>query len=1232
MQSGKNMADNSSLLTVNEHQDRDGLNTESRLASDSKVTDTISAALNTSLPSPCIDADNTAEDRLSASPAMGIPKAPNHLEQCPYYQQQNAQNNNKGCLPISDGPAFWRCMQNLLRPSHLIESKLRETFENDELASLNASALCQENSNNGRVDGSALFRKGAFNNSNPQSTPEALINAEVLRALVEQVDFSQAFSEPGALDELSMEALQRCYPGGVGTTVDKEYIRDLLDWQKMPKKFAARARQATGGTGNPTALSGARDTPWSMDGNRGANLPGKILTSGGVANPKANNNKDPSSLLCYPADEMISGDQPLYFDARMLSVPHVDIAHIRQKLGPTILEEIGQEIREQVEEAISGSISNSSSKAAGSLTSCDDLLLMHCIREAFETVGSQLLNYDEKKRSSKGEHGEKSVDGGEGSSSGTFIERLHELKNDRLEGLCRHLSLSSNTRNGVYRAVSGTAFLLLFNTLSLSTLKKSCKEIGINTSEDPSTDALLLSESLAEKISSFFYPASHHQERLSLSHIHFLPHLQVHESSGPSTSFTCSLDNAQIIGQLPLERYISNRFSCQKVKWRCMVVAKRGFLHLYLWHRHTSPIFARILIRPSEDRKKKKGRSNGVNEKDSNKQGTKGAVGSTESDGKNGSPEHLCLNTSAVAEPNELVEISNLFPISHILRNSPSGADSHFYQSSEDRISFQLTLQTSDGADQKKNSPVVDKKQTTTVKSTLGKDTVDPASTAVKVTTESSRKEAENPEDDRRQRALLVAFSNFAGEENKGRNGVLTDWHAGYRQMQYAEYREAMQARQATKERERKLRLLKAGPSSELQREVEKYRQLVQTSQQSTTKLSKEKLVEEKECSRLKEKLEEVKAEMEQIRALHESKTEEVAQLEEEARLVQQRIAEKRSRAELRRQRREQALWQDHLKSEEALPATIMTNANDALSINDLGLFLNNGVCGGGSSSGSNSEPIFHTSSHPILPLTDMNFPFITGGNVGSSLDLMGNGANSISGVGVSSSTPPPNHVVAPPVFSTQPHLHAFSTSDDLSAAVDCSTSLHISPSQNQLAGMHATPPLSSSPMAFNVGGGPVSTGLGGAGHGGEPSAGNLASMGAFGALGGPSPFSTNPATHHSSMYAQLDTSPPAFHTNSDVLGDHTLGTSLGLAQSGGGGLSPQRLGSSQSNELNAFTVTAGGASTSLGVPFTAFTPDPNSVLFGSPSERCTPPAGSLSSLFYKTEMPNVEPFSTSSW
>lgn len=1232
MQSGKDMPDTSSLLGSKEHQECGSLNTESRLASDSKFTDTTSATLNANASSPCSDADNTAEDHLSASPAIGISKSANHFEQCPNHQQQNARDNTKCCEPVVGAPAFWCCMQNILGPSHLMESKLRKTFENEDLPSLSTSPLGQENSSNGREDGSPFFRKGSFITSYPQAALEARYSADAFRTLIEEVDFSQAFSEPGALDELTMEALQHCFPDGAGTALDREYIGELLDWQKMPKKLAARARQATGGTGTSTALSGARDTPWHMDGNRGANLPGKILTSGGVANQKANNSKETNSLLCYPADEMLSGDQPLQFDGRMLSVPNVDIAHIRQKLGPTILEEICQEIREQAEEAISGSISNSSSKAAGSLTSCDDLLLMHCIREAFETVGSQLLNYDEKKRSSKSELSERSGDGGEVSTGGSFIERLQELKNDRLEGLCRHLSLSSTTRNGVYGAVSGTAFLLLFNTLSLSTLKKCCKELGINTSEDPSTDAHLLPESLAEKISSYFYPPSDHQERLSLSHIHFLPHLQVHEISGPSSSFTCSLNNAQIIGQLPLERYISNRFSCQKVKWRCMMVAKRGFLHLYLWHRHSSPIFAQILIRPSEDRKKKKKRSNGVAEKEPKKQETKGTAGITDVDGKDGSPDHLCLNTSAVAEPNELVEISNLFPISHIFPNSSSGADAHFYQASEDRISFQLTLQTSDGPGQKKNSPVVDKKLPSTAKSAMGKDGVEPAGTVVKTTTESSGKEAEKPDDDRRQRALLVALSNFTGEENKGRDGVHNDWHAGYRQMQYAEYREAMQARQAAKERERKLRLLKAGPSSELQREVEKYRQLVQTSQQIVAKLSKEKSVEEKECNRLKEKVEETKAEMENLRALHESKTEEVAQLEEEARIVQQRIAEKRSRAELRRQRREQALWQDHLKSEEALPSSVITNANDALSINDLGLFLTNGVCGGGSSSGSSSEPIFHTSLHPVLPLIDVNFPFISSGNVGSSLDLIGNGANTISGVGVSPSTPPPNHVVAPPVFSTQPHLHAFSTGDDLSVAVECSTSLHISPSPNQLAGMHTTPPLSSSPLMFNVGGGQTSTGLGSTVHGGEPSAGNLASIGAFGAIGGPSPFSTNPATHHSSMYAQLDTSPPAFHTNSDVLGDHALGTSLGLVQPVGGGASPHRLSNSQSTELNPFTVTAGGASTSLGVPFTAFTPDPNSVLFGPPSESCTPPAGSLAPLFYKTELPNVEPFSTSAW
>lgn len=1221
-------------------------------ASNLSAVEATSPSPNASASSPSIDTNTAGEDRASGSVSEAH-KFVSHLMEGLIHQQQNATlGNSKNRVTMQLGPAVIRHLQNLVSCSHPNESKFRETCEIDETASPNTLPSTQEQKSGGRQDATTVFRKASSPSSNIPIALDPSTSPEVLRAMIEQVDFGQACSESGALDELSVEALPRCFPESLNIPVEAECFRELFDWKKAPKTLGVRGRQATGGAGSTVAVGGGRHALWQMKNGGRIHTSGKHTSSECIPNQKANTGVDCNSLLYYPDDELLPGDQPFYFDERLLSTPHVDIRHIREKLSSSTLEEIGQQLREQMDTSTFSGASGTScesknnvlGKAGGTLSSCDCLLLMHRIREALEIAGAQLLNYDEKKRSQVNEPPEKSGDLHE---NGILHERLGELKSDRLEGLCKHLGISTATASGIYRAVSGTAVLLLFNTLSLSTLRKCCKELGIPTSEDPFMDVQLLPESLAEKISSYLCPGYHQHERLSFSHLHFLPHLQVHENSSaslhgangdggkggstPSSSFACTLDNAQFLGQLPLERYISNRFSCQKVKWRCMVVAQHGFLHLYLWHRYSSPLFARVSIWTPEERKKKKGRANGAGEKETGKQNATTSVANNEPGKASSKLASLCCDTSAVVEPNELVVFSNFLSIDQVLRTVPQDGCSQFYQRVEDRLAFQLTLQTWDinaregpvsgnGEILKNTGKSVREKTGTELASTMGKGATDPIG-----------RDAANLDDDRQQKELQLAVSSLADAENKKREIMQRDWDTGYRQLQYAEYREAIQARQAAKDRERKIRLAKAGPSSELQREVEKYRQMVQTSQQQVAKLTKEKTAEEKDWKRLREKADEGKLELERLRSLHDSKAEELAQLEEQTRAVQQRIEEKRRKAELRRQRREQSLWQDHVKTEEALQTAVITNANDALSINDLGLFLTNGVCGGGSSSGTTSDPIFHTSLHPLLSLQDDSFGFTTSGNVGSSLDLLGPGGNTTTGPGVSPSTPP-NHGAAPPVFSTQPHLRAFIGGDDLGGTVECGSSLHISPSPHQLSGMQASPPLSTSPMVFNVGGAQGSNGLGANVHHGETSGSNLTSIGAFGAIGGPSPFSTNPAPHHSSMYAHLDTSPPAFHTTADVLGDHALGASLGMVHPAGGGGSPQRASISQPGELNPFTVTAGGASTSLGISFAAFTPDPNAVLYGPPQERCTPPAGSNSHLFYKTDLPNVEPFSTSTW
>lgn len=1203
--------------------------------------DNVSGGPNTRPPSPSHEVNTAEHNRTSASRTMDTPKVSSSVVSDSAVHQQphnNTQGNTKSRLPISAGPAFLRCLHSLVNPSHLNDNRFLETCERDGAGATNASSLTPEKKGARAQDLAGNLRRASIPSVNSRSVLDWFASPDDVRDLIEELNFGLGFSESGALEELSVDALQGCSPETVGLTGDSERIRDILDWQKLQKHLASQGRQVTGEAGNGSSPGGARGTRAS----------GKNGSLDGVANQAANFGIDCNSLLCYAADGMLPGDASFYVDACVLPVPKNDKRQNSEKLSSSSLEDINQELREQMEEASSSGTSgilgqtknNSVDKPGSTLPMCGGFLLMHRMQETLEIVGAQLLNYEERKRSQGNELSKNSsfLDRTE-----NLLERLHQMSSDRLERLSRHLGISTHTADDINKAVNRVASLLLFNTLSLSSLRKCCKELGINTSEDPFTDVHLLPESLAEKISCRLCPFPYSQDRFSLSNLHFLPHLQVHENSSGSlqggspeggsvshSTFACSLDNAQFIGQLPLERYISNRFSCQKVKWRCMVVAKRGFLHVHLWHRSSSPLFARISIHPGEERKKKKSRGSGGNEKETGKQISENSLACNDATKNSANLELLRLKKSAVAEPNELVQLSYFLSIDQIRRGASSDAGSPFYHPNEDRIVFQLALQTSDCSSTEKSMSACGENLANTGKALMGNTDIDPVPTTGKATAESNGKDANNADDDRQQKVLQLAVSSLADEEDKGREVVHRGWDTGYRQLQYAEYREAIQARLTTKDREHKQRLAKAGPSSELQRDVEKYRLLVQTSQQQVLKLTKEKMAEEKEWKRLREKADEGKIELERLRALHDSKAEELVQLEEETRIVQQRIEEKRRKAELRRQRREQLLWQDQVKSEEPLPAPAITNGNDALSINDFGLFLANSAGGGGCSSGSSSDPIFHTSHHPLLSLQDESFGFTTSGNVGSSLDLMGGGGTNAGG-GVMPSTPSPNQSAPPPVFSTQPHLRAFVGGDDLGGQVECGSSLRISPSSHQLGGMQAPPPLSTSPMVFNVGGGQGSNSMGASPHHGDPNGSNLPSIGAFGAIGGPSPFSTNPAPHHSSMYAHLDTSPPAFHTTVDVLGDRALGASLGVVHLGSGSTT-QRAGISQPAELNPFTVTAGGASTSIGIPFAAFTPDPNSVLFGPPSEHCTPPVGGSSHLFYKPDLPNVESFSTPTW
>lgn len=912
-----------------------------------------------------------------------------------------------------------------------------------------------EEGKEGRDSNAAAFRKGSFGPNNA----EAFANAEVIRAIMEQAEM-QSLSGAGGLDEAALESTLRCYPEGFdGVATTRDCVKELIAWQKLPKTFG-RARQPSA-PGNWARKPDASDT-----------------------RAKSNNGS-------HVFDGREGGEG--FLEGGNLAVPNLELS-----ISAETLEEISRQLSEQVE-------GEAGSPDGSNRTTTDYGLVLRRLGEASATAASQLLFYDDRKFRAQ-------QDDGRPRSNAGAPHRLNEIKCDRLEGLSKYLGITCKDTESVYRGVSGIGALLLFNSLSLDVLKKCCKELGISITEDASMDVHLLTEVLAEKISAYLYPIPD-GERLSFSRLLFLPRFQIHECA--SNTYMCSIDNSRHLGHLPLERYISNRFSCNKIKFRCLLQAKRGFLNIYLWHRHTTPLNAHLLIRTAEARKK---RRNGGEKQDNGADSTSSSGG-------------LLVEYEISAEPNELVGVGDFMSLQDALNSSTVASQGlKTYNAAEDRIVFQMLLSISaTNGSFLEGQEVLNQKE---LFDGLPSDTRNQSFDSLS-------------DEDKRQQEFKYVVTSLADDEETAREAVRSNWHYGFRQLQYAEYREAQRARHATRERERKILLAKAGPSPELIRDVEKYKQLVQSSNQQVAKLLKDKAAEEKEAKRLRERVEEGRSEMERLRVLNEEKANQLSTIEEEISLTQKRQMEKRKTIERRRQRRESEVPWDDVKGEN----NGTTSAHDALAISDFGLFLNNTV--GMTSSGS--EPIFHTGPQPLAGAERQEaFAFSTG-QVGSSADILGGSA-------------------APPVFSTQPHLHSFLETEGLEAA----TSSHVTPSPQH----HRNTPPSPSPMI----------------------AADTA-MSAFGSMG-PSPFSTNPGTH-APMYNQMSEGIPAFRAshsmnNTDVSSSsHTPIPPLSTAP------------------VSAFTVTAGASS---GIQYANFNGDgsgifapadrPGQSLFYSDPHDAFPPSG----------------------
>lgn len=945
------------------------------------------------------------------------------------------------------------------------------------------------------------MEKGPFQNS------ESFATADVLRAIMDQPDFRQVCNEAAAAatttggsgapsedgsSSANWDPCARCYPDGLDSATTREYVRELIAWQKSPKSLAEFAAGSRPFGLNPSAA-------------RGKDHDGRSAAEAATPSAPSGNTADISSVT------------------------------VTEKLSSSTIEEVSRHLLAQTEGSGQGSIADAS-------------LIIRRMSEASATAASQLLIYDDKKHRSQVQE-QLEGRGRDGSSVST---RLQNMKYDRLQGLSKYLGISCPDADGVYRAVSGIGALLLFSSLPLETLRKCCKELGIHSSEDSSMDPHLLPETLAEKISSSIYP-SPTDDRVSLAHIQFLPRLQVHECS--VGSYICSIENARNIGQLPLERYTSNRFSCSKVKWRCLVQAKKGTLHLFVWHRHPAALKVQLTIRTAENKKKKK--------KSADQE-----VVYNEAD----IAPPLFSEAELIAEPNELVGISDFVVLDEALASSTAVTYGlRTYNPAEDRLVFQLFL-TINGIHNiilDNHSRSTGMTRTPTELKLQRKETFDDFHPQIDTRKTSS---VSSLDGERIQEESARVLSDFLCDEEASRQTLSSSWHSGYRQLQYAEYREFQRAKAQTRDRERKALLVKAGPSPELIRDIEKTTTSVTAARLSVSKLQKEKSAEEKEHRRLLEKLEENRIELERLRVVQEGKAAELSKLETEISEAHARQSQKQRAMEVKTQRRREmhGLWHD-VKEEPPLP-------HDALAISDFNLFLN-------STGPAPSEHVFHT-SHTSLPNLDPHsesYAFST--RQVRSPEAMTSAS-------------------APPVFSTQPNARGYHTAG---GGME-----HLPPSITTLREGTGSP-LNRTPTPRAP----------------TPS-GSLPINSAFGSIGAPSPFSTNPVSHSNVVYAQMGRSPPGFHGS--IGGEHMVAHSP----------QPHGLDSSHHHHhpqhphhphphphhhqpMNAFTVTAGAPAPLPGGIFPAF-----QTAEAYPGERTTPPA--QGHIYFSEPMPHADPFSSAPW
>lgn len=611
----------------------------------------------------------------------------------------------------------------------------------------------------------------------------------------------------------------------------------------------------------------------------------------------------------------------------------------------------------------------------------------------------------------------------------------------------------------IYRAINGVGVLLFFTCKPLPLLEKTCSELRISLSDSANTDCNIMPELIAEKLAAFLYPMK--EGKLSFAHLSFIPRLQVHEHA--PGNYTCTIDNASNMGRMLRERLLSNRFSCNKIKWRAALMNDKGKLKFQVWHRHATPLSVHFIVRTSEPKKKKKsGFANA---------GVNGTAGEEKDAAAASAIEDLRANSALFVEqqltaaPGEMVGFTQDFIELTVALSSPTTLQHGYrtYNKADDRLVFQFSLQLSnvDGA------PLDGVAAANAGNKVPSKQATEDQEPSLSGSTEGKTDGWESKDDPDGE--LHAAMRRVVDSETAARAAIEETAKWDYRHLQNDECREAHCARQRTEDRERKALLAKVGPTPELIREVEKLSQSVQATQQQIAKLNKEKSKDEKEGEKTAEKLAQHQAELSLLLSSLESGEAELSRLEAEMKAAEARIVEKRARkARKEAKKAEQSQW---TALKRVLEPTSSTTHHDTLAINDFGSFLQSTPIMAA------AMPLQQQQESAVLSTTPSSSSlFGSSAGCGPGIPPLAGGTGGLGAFGtdrfsarVPMSTSPGTGVTnTTPVFSTQPKMGLGSCSSSL-----VNTNGTTSPGANVGA----------------VGGGhPHMNGIGGSTHGTTPS------------------------------------------------------------------------------------------------------------------------------------------------